>query len=466
MIAFRLDRHENNELAGPEWQTIKLQPKPRREIRDENLRLRRTRFSDRRAGDRAVAGIRRAQAEPACRLVGGAKFPDLNGFRGRRRMRRFFGSARQDPPLDPAAPDGWHESDLELIDAVGGLGEIALLSLNFKYTPARALSHVKHRVGHLYLSEATDQTLADVATLPDFKELAIYDSQFSPAGFQRLAEWAENVESLGFWRYWPAEWRRGIRDDDLANFTRLEKLKKLHIEGSPITSAGIEQVARMTNLTELTLENCPARGADFKPLARLVRLQELTIWPSRKHDDKASLADRATDADPDQLSWGDAIAQVVACLPELQTLSLEMPIRKQGLRALVESGKLRSVTLELDEVNDESLALVSRLARLGKLHLCGRGKLSDAGLVHLGKLTEFFVVQLPGAGITDSGLLPLAGLDTISSLGLPGSEITGNVFGSMRAMEKPQIPFARELSLWGRRLSSPREIPPTPSTGP
>ena len=388
------------------------------------------------------------------------------------RMPRFFGSA-SDPPLDPAAPDGWHESDLELIDAVGDLGEIALLDLNFEYTPARALSHVKHRVGCLILSQATDQTLADVAALPRFDHLVINDSRLSPAGFKRLAELAENAQSLGFSRYWTAEWPRGIGDDDLASFTRLEKLDKLHVDGSPITSAGIEQVARMTNLEELTLKNCPALAdADFTPLARLVRLRDLTIWPRPPIGDDARPADWSTAANRDQLPWGDAIARVAARLPELQTLRLEMPIRHEALQALVESGNLLSLSLELDEVNDESLALVGRLTRLRHLHLRGRGKLSDAGLAHLGNLTGLIEVQLPGAGITDGGLLLLAGLDALHSLGLPGSEITGSALAhcqrwkNLNSLSLASSPFGdegcrhlakfrqlRELDLSGTRVT-------------
>ena len=85
--------------------------------------------------------------------------------------------------------------------------------------------------------------------------------------------------------------------------------------------------------------------------------------------------------------------------------------------------KLASLNLYTADVRDEDLTALTDLPALERLDLSySRSKLTDAGMMHLGKLVSLRRLALNGAAITDKGLAPLAKLTELEYLSLAGTK--------------------------------------------
>src|SRR5262249_37493429 len=79
------------------------------------------------------------------------------------------------------------------------------------------------------------------------------------------------------------------------------------------------------------------------------------------------------------------------------------------------------------DVTDDQLAVVTELDKLLRFGLSGyrAKKMTDAGLVHVGRVKSLQVIEIFGAPtITDAGLAHLDQLENLQSLALHGTSVT------------------------------------------
>ena len=123
---------------------------------------------------------------------------------------------------------------------------------------------------------------------------------------------------------------------------------------------------------------------------------------------------------------GDAIARAVAGTPSLRAAMINILMGDAGAAAISQAHKLQLLDLAFDDVTDARLAALGQLNNLRRLHLEGRGRLSDVGLASLGNLSRLTDLALPADGLTDAGLARLAPLVTLSTLKLPNGRFDGS----------------------------------------
>jgi Leucine-rich repeat (LRR) protein len=258
--------------------------------------------------------------------------------------------------------------------------------------------------------------LAELAGLKNLRELRIDRSALTEAGLKHLAG-MKHLEHLSLKNC------HQLNRAELAGLGALDSLRTLELY-SPVSAAGLANVARLGALEKLTLAiSSDLKPADVEPLARLTHLETLRIGSIGAERSEDERADRLR-----EVPLGNAVGRVAGRLPNLRILGVGTTgtaMDNNGLAALVAPGKLQDLRLELVDVDDQSLKLVSQLSGLRRLRIVGEGKLSDVGLAHLGKLTQLVGLNLPAAGLTDAGLSQLAPLATIEELDLAGGEITG-----------------------------------------
>jgi len=159
-------------------------------------------------------------------------------------------------------------------------------------------------------------------------------------------------------------------------------------------------------------------------------LGEKSDWAQRPADDFGT----ASSSDPspelgDKFDWG------------------QLPADDSGARwvsVLTPSG--------CDELSDEDLAHLDRFRPIVELRLGGQSRISDAGLRHVGRITELEVFRLDLAQVTDDGIRHLRVLDRLKELRLNMTKVKGpgiqslSGLGALEILELNDCDL-RELSL-------------------
>ncbi|MDX2035752.1 MAG: hypothetical protein SFX72_03805 [Isosphaeraceae bacterium] len=107
----------------------------------------------------------------------------------------------------------------------------------------------------------------------------------------------------------------------------------------------------------------------------------------------------------------DAMIRALGPQPELTTLRLSS--EPDGYEAKSPTGRL----------TDASLVAIGKMSRLVTLHLSGQ-PITDQGIASLMGLADLVEIDLDGTSITDAGLAQLANLPSLHSIRVSGSKIT------------------------------------------
>ncbi|HKA05900.1 MAG TPA: hypothetical protein VKD71_01500, partial [Gemmataceae bacterium] len=106
-----------------------------------------------------------------------------------------------------------------------------------------------------------------------------------------------------------------------------------------------------------------------------------------------------------------------------------------GLHRLAGLTELQSIVLTDCQVTNADLAQVGGLGTLKELVVradAEAGRVTDAGLAHLVKLTRLERLTLAGQPVTDAGLAHLGELTALKEVGFAGTRITGTGFAYLR----------------------------------
>lgn len=226
-----------------------------------------------------------------------------------------------------------------------------------------------------------------------------------------------------------------IGDAQLAQIKVMTKMRKLEIGGSKLTDAGLADLANMTGLRELQISAPRPGGGDLKitkaglaRLAALKNLERLTMIPCKgiRGDGLASLAEM-----PSLRSLTIAANSKV-----WQSPAIKMPanvIDAEVARQIANAKNLQY--LHLGQADDAVLEPIGGMKSLRTLEL-GSTKVTEAGVAHLGGLTDLERVNLSYTPQTDDGLKHLAGMKKLKSLNLAKCQIEGPGLAHLAAMKQ------------------------------
>jgi hypothetical protein len=173
-------------------------------------------------------------------------------------------------------------------------------------------------VGVAVFYGATDQTIAQIATLPHIERLVVHSDQVTDAGLEHLAAQSKltslHLTSSKVTRRGLAHLAglkaltelsiglRNLGDSQLESVVVLKQLESLDLSGMPaITDKGIEQIAKLDNLRHLTLEVLPVTDAGLLHLHGMTKLESLGLHGLRESIDGVGMLHRAR---PDlKINW-------------------------------------------------------------------------------------------------------------------------------------------------------------------
>jgi hypothetical protein len=222
--------------------------------------------------------------------------------------------------------------------------------------------------------------LAELAGM-NLQKLQIEVSSLTDAGLAHLAG-MKRLQQLYLWS--------ATRPDecDLSGLVGLESLRTLHTSES-ISAAALANLARLGGLEELEFQISDLAPADVEPLERMARLRKLEI---RWNEQSGDAAERKK-----QVPLGNALARAIGRMPSLKELSLPTPMDNDGLASLARSRTLEEISVQLLELNDDSLERLSHLSTLRSFGLGANGRISDTGLAHLANLPKLAAIGLPAS---------------------------------------------------------------------
>jgi hypothetical protein len=207
-----------------------------------------------------------------------------------------------------------------------------------------------------------------------------------------------------------------INDDDLlGDVATFSSLDSLALETQDVTDAGIDKITQMDSLRTIYLSETGISAKGIKGLEGMPNLHTIYIDFGINVNDQAVkiVADSQkirylflgnSNRAPSKIT--DACLESIAGLVNLEDLSLGyVPITDVGVKYLLKAKKLRRLDLSGTRITDAALVDLVDLTSLETLHIRSCEKLTDVGLLQLGKhggLKQVFVSR--GRGISESGI--------------------------------------------------------------
>jgi hypothetical protein len=230
----------------------------------------------------------------------------------------------------------------------------------------------------------------------------------------------------------------------LVNLPAPQYLRTLTLDSVKLTEAEVRPIYQFSGLVSLQL--VVVRGRAFQNLSRLTSLRSLTTWNCEWVNSDVLMQigclerlEHLTLNCCDQIS--DEGLRHLSTLTNLMSLGLTdlTVISEVGLRHLSTLTNLETLTLAYNPVTDEMVQVIAEhhTEKLQVLDLdassLGEGRITDNGLIALGKLTKLRRLKLGYHSFTAAGLASLGNLTHLESLSLESVEgcVTGDSLASL-----------------------------------
>jgi internalin A len=251
-------------------------------------------------------------------------------------------------------------------------------------------------------------------------------------------------------------------------------LKRLGLDDTRVTDAGLRQLGELKDLSELSLRNTDITDVGMKELSQLKGLKELDTSGTRVTvqgkaglrvslpqlwiiDEAESIQaftllkgimerDRSLSGAPvysllfrERYELNEKSMRLMGTFKHLRVLHLDYryEISPLGFEQLKRFQDLTDLVLTGTEITDASLRSISTLKQLTSLRLHGCRRITDAGLVELIKLQKLTNLDLGNCeGITDAGLVNVAKLENLTALSLGSQKVTAAGIKELIKLEK------------------------------
>jgi hypothetical protein len=197
-----------------------------------------------------------------------------------------------------------------------------------------------------------------------------------------------------------------VDDRGLKHLAGLTHMRRMVVCSSKVTGAGFEHLGGMKQIESINLHSCPASDEGLRAIGKLTNLRRLEIVHTRVTD--AGLKHLAALVHLRQLHVAshDATEAALPFLARLKELEqLDVYERAASNQTLEQAGRLpalRVLTLVGGVFDDDGVKHLAGLATLEELAL-GSGKVTDRAIDHLAGLRHLRKLHLGGTRITAAG---------------------------------------------------------------
>ncbi len=315
--------------------------------------------------------------------------------------------------FDEARPR--HQSDLKLLAEVKRLGGTATLEVDaprwLREIAGDEALPVFGRITQILLNERTDghkeptpkkagdrvadEWLKNLADQDKLRRLELSGTAVTSASLVHLKE-LKNLEILNVCL-------TAVDDRGFEHLAGLTKMRRMVVCSSKITGTGFKHLGGMTQLESINLHSSPASDAGLEAIGKLTSLRRLEIVHTNVTD--ASLKHLADLTNLRQLHVASDDT-TEAALPFLSKLT-----------------ELHQLDVYEKAASNATLEQIGKLPKLRLLMLTG-GPFDDAGVKHLARVTTLEELTLNSGKLTDASVETLAVLKRLRSLNIAGTKIT------------------------------------------
>jgi gluconolactonase len=270
--------------------------------------------------------------------------------------------------------------------------------------------------------------------------------------FGRIVEIVLNERTDGHKEPVPKKLSDRVTDDWLKRLEGQDKLRRLEVSGTAVTSEGLVHLKDLKDLEFLNICLTAVDDRGFEHLAGLTKMRRMTVCSSKitgtgfKH-------------------LGD--------MKQLESINLHSsPASDAGLEAIGKLTSLRRLEIVHTNVTDEGLAHLASLTNLRQLHIASHGTTENGlpFLAQLKELEEFDVYERTASNATieqivklpklrklmlitgnfdDAGVQRLAGMTTLEELTLDSGRVSDAVIDSIAKLRG-----LRKLNIGGTKITA------------
>ena len=226
----------------------------------------------------------------------------------------------------------------------------------------------------LRLTQFPSKELSHVVRLPQLETLVLDQSSINDAGMVEVGR-CRSLRRLSL------VWTTDITAVGLSQLRQLEQLRSIDLRATEVAADGLKQLAKLPSLKELKIGPVKLDTDLLQQLERFSSLERLTLKladtpnqslpafrlpSSLKHvrmERRSTLTDRS-------------VQESLGSCKQLESLALDLPLRMEGngLAALRKLESLRSLSLQIIEADETSMASMHSLVQLEELVVTMRDK--------------------------------------------------------------------------------------------
>jgi sugar lactone lactonase YvrE len=347
-------------------------------------------------------------------------------------------------------PDGTAKKQLKAL--VAGLTDAKVRGDTEKLLPVLERAAARHAADRLLLAEI--RRLGGKATTENTGPVwlrSITGDRALPV-FERIVEIELNERSDGHKAPVPKKLSDRVTDDWLKRLAGQDRLRRLELSGTAVTSAGLAHLKGLTGLEWLNVCLTAVDDRGLEHLAGLTRMRRMVVCSSKITGSGFDHLQGMKQIESINLHSSPASDEGLRAIGKLTSLRrleiVHTNVTDKGLKHLAGLVNLRQLHVASHDTTEAALPFLSKLTALEQLDVYERAA-SNATLEQAGKLPRLRSLMLAVGTFDDDGVRHLAGLTGLEELWLGSNKATDRAIEHLAGLRK-----LRKLHLGGTRISA------------
>lgn len=273
------------------------------------------------------------------------------------------------------------------------------------------------------------------------------------AVFGRITEIVLNERTDGHKEPTPKKLEDRVTDEGLKKWLiGQDRLTRLELSGTAVTSAGLVHLKALKNLEVLSVCLTAAGDDGFEHLAGLTKMKRMVVCSSKITGSGFAHLAGMTQIESINLHSSpasDAGLEAISKLTNLRRLEIvHTNVTDAGLKHVANLTALRQLHVASHDTTENALPFLAKLTELDQLDVYEKAA-SNATCAQIAKLPKLRLLMLTGGPFDDEGVKQLAGLLTLEELTLNSAKVTDASIDTIAGLKR-----LRKLNVAGTKITA------------
>jgi len=271
--------------------------------------------------------------------------------------------------------------------------------------------------------------------------------------FGRIIENYLNERTDGHKAPTPKKLTDRVTDDWLKKWLAgQDRVRRLELSGTAVTSAGLVHLKHLTNLEILNVCLTAVSDEGFEHLAGMTKMKRMVICSSKITGSGFKHLPGMTQLESINLHSSpasDVGLEAIGKLTNLRRLEIvHTNVTDAGLKHLAALTNLRQLHIASHDTTEAALPFLAKLTELDQLDVYEKAA-SNATCAQIGKLPKLRMLMLINGTFDNDGVKSLAGLTTLEELTLNSAKVTDASIDSLAGLKR-----LRKLNIAGTKITA------------